>query len=85
MNAEGHGTYSELVEKEPGSSDFLLGVGDYLTVYVDTSQIHTSQPQLGLIHVTDAQDYQQVIGNLHPVKGFNGVELNSDLTVSVSF
>jgi hypothetical protein len=85
MDADGHGTYSELVEKEPGSGDFLLGSGDYLSVYVDTSQLHSKNPQLGLIHVTGALDFQQVIGNLQPVKGFNGVELNSDLTVSASF
>ena len=27
MNAAGHGTYSELVQEQPGSGDFLLGAG----------------------------------------------------------
>ena len=79
MNADGHGTYSELVQEQPGSGDFLLGVGDYLTVYVDTSQLHSKNPQVETSNVT------QVIGNLKPVHGFDHVPLDSDMTVSVSF
>jgi hypothetical protein len=79
MDADGHGTYSELVEEQPGSGDFLLAAGDYLTVYVDTSQLQSKNPQVDTSNVT------QVIGNLKPVQGFNHVRLDSDQTVSVSF
>jgi hypothetical protein len=79
MSADGHGTYSEVVEEQPGSGDFLLGVGDYLTVYVDTSLLHSKNP-----HV-NTQNVAQTIGNLKPVHGFDHVHLDSDLTVSVSF
>ena len=79
MNADGHGTYSELVQEQPGSGDFLLGVGDYLTVYVDTSQLQGKHQQVNTANVS------QVIGHLKPVHGFDHVRLDSDMTVSVSF
>ncbi|HKV84688.1 MAG TPA: DUF4012 domain-containing protein, partial [Ktedonobacterales bacterium] len=40
MDAHGHGVYSEVVENQPGSVDTV-------TVYVDSSQLHAQQPQLG--------------------------------------
>ena len=85
MNAAGHGTYSELVQEEPGSGDFQLGVGDYLTVYVDTSQLHSQDLQVDTTPVSKSTAFQQLIGNLQPVSGFNGVQLDSDMTVSVNF
>jgi|GEM_PF-1182435 hypothetical protein len=101
MDANGHGTYSEVVEKEPGSGDFVLkqgaggiGLGDYLTVYVDTSQVHSSHPNANTTIVPGspsdnpdigAATFQQIIGHLKPVSGFNNTQLDSNLTVSVSF
>jgi hypothetical protein len=85
MTAAGHGTYSELVQEQPGSGDYLLGVGDYLTMYVDTSQLHSPAPQMGPLDVSDPITFQQLIGTLKPVRGFNHVRLDSDLTVFVSF
>src|SRR5262249_50238274 len=78
--ATGHGTYSEVVEEQPGSGDFLLGIGDYLTVYVDTSQLHSATPTLASTPVTDDAGFQQLIANLHTVHGFNHVPLNQDMT-----
>jgi hypothetical protein len=83
--ANGHGTYSELVEKQPGSGDFLLGIGDYLTVYVDTSQLHSPAAPLDTTPVTDEATFSQWTANLSPVRGFNQVPLDQDTTVSVSF
>ncbi len=86
MNSAGHGTYSELVQEEPGSGDFQLGVGDYLTVYVDTSQLHSQSPQVHTPAViTNSIAFQSLIGNMQPISGFNGVKLDSDMTVSVPF
>ena len=85
MTASGHGTYTELVQEQPGSGDFLLGVGDYLTVYVDTSQVHRPTPRTGPLSVSDPATFQQLIGTLEPVSGFNQVRLDRDLTLSVSF
>ncbi|MGO8946545.1 MAG: hypothetical protein ACLQUY_02545, partial [Ktedonobacterales bacterium] len=85
MNSAGHGTYSELVQEEPGSGDFLLGVGDYLTVYVDTSQLHNPDLQVDTTPVSDSTTFQQLYANLKPVSGFNGVRLDSDMTVSANF
>jgi hypothetical protein len=83
--ADGHGTYSEVVEEQPGSGDFLLGIGDFLTVYVDTSQLHGATPTVNTIPVTNDTGFQQQIGTLAPVPGFNHVPLDQDMTVSVSF
>jgi hypothetical protein len=79
MDADGHGTYSELIQEQPGSGDFLLGSGDYLSVYVDTSQLHSKNPQVNTANVVQGS------GNLKPVHGFYNVHLDSDITVSVSF
>jgi hypothetical protein len=84
-SADGHGTYTEVVEEQPGSGDFLLGVGDYLTVYVDTSQLHTARPTVDTTPVIDAAGFQKWTANLSPVHGFNHVPLDQDLTVSLSF
>jgi hypothetical protein len=83
--ADGHGTYSEVVQEQPGSGDFLLGIGDFLTVYVDTSQLHTATPTVDTTPVTDATGFAQWTGTLSPVHGFNQVPLDQDMTVSVSF
>jgi hypothetical protein len=83
--ADGHGTYSEIVEEQPGSGDFLLGIGDYLTVYVDTSQLHTAPTPLNTTPVTTDPAFLQWTANLQPVRGFNQVPLDQDKTVSVSF
>ncbi len=97
MDANGHGAYSEVVEKEPGSADFLLNAGNYLTVYVDMSQLHSSHPNTNTIIVpapvfdhssesfVDSGVFQQIIGNLQPISGFDNARLDSDMTVSVSF
>jgi len=85
VDANGHGTYSELVEKQPGSSDFrVLPVrpGNTLTVYVDTSRmrgggVDLSNPQT----MTDAQ-FASLIQGKKPV--FND-KLLADTTISVNF
>jgi hypothetical protein len=83
--ADGHGTYSEVVEEQPGSGDFLLGIGDRLTVYVDTSQLHSTKPTLDTTPVIDDTTFGQWTANLQPVSGFSHVRLDQNLTVSVSF
>jgi hypothetical protein len=83
--ADGQGTYSEIVEEQPGSGDFLLGAGDYLTVYVDTSQLPAAHPTVDSTPVTNAAGFGQWTANLQPVRGFNHVHLDQNLTVSVSF
>jgi hypothetical protein len=83
--ADGHGTYSEVVEEQPGSGDFLLGIGDRLTVYVDTSQLHAAKTALDTTPVVDDPTFKQWTANLQPVSGFNHVRLDQNLTVSVSF
>ena len=85
MNAAGHGTYSELVQEQPGSGDFILGAGDYLTVYVDTSQLHSASPKVTTAPVTSNGAFGQLYANLTPVQGFKKARLDSDMTVSVNF
>jgi len=85
MGSDGHGTYSELVEEQPGRGDFLLGVGDYLTVYVDTSQLHSSNSSVDTTPIVDESGWTALIGNLKSVPGFDHVALDSDMTVSVDF
>jgi hypothetical protein len=85
LQADGHGTYSEIIEEQPGSGDFLLGIGDYLTVYVDTSQLRTATSTVDTTPVIDETTFNQWVANLSPVRGFNHVPLDQDMTVSVSF
>jgi hypothetical protein len=86
LQADGHGTYSEVVEEQPGSGDFLLGIGDYLSVYVDTSQLHaSSSPVVDTTPVSDDTTFGQLVAHLSSVHGFNQVPLDRDMTVSVSF
>ena len=78
MDAHGHGTYSELVEKQAGSVDTL-------TVYVNTSQLHAQQPKLGDYTYSqgDAQTaFAALIQGQKPV--FDGA-LASDTMVSMNF
>lgn len=82
MDAKGHGTYSELVEKQPGSND-------YLTVYVDQSQLHSASPReisftggtLGALALHDA--YEQVLAGTKP--SLATAKLDSNATVSINF
>jgi len=84
MDASGHGTYTELVQKQAGSSDFLLGVGDYLTVYVDTSQLHAkaSSVSQNTLVTSDAQ-FTALTKNLTPV--INHQQLLTDTNVTFNF
>jgi hypothetical protein len=86
MDASGHGTYTELVEKQAGSADFLQGVGDYLTVYVDTSQLHASHPQVGQITIGGADpdgQFAALIKGHTPL--INNQQIQSNVTVSYDF
>ena len=88
IGSNGHGTYSELVEKQPGSADFLVGPthpGDYLTVYVDTSHVHGGSVDPSNAQITTADQFAALINGKKPVSGFNNAKLLSDLTVTVNF
>ena len=84
MDTSGHGTYTELIEKQAGSADFLLGVGDYLTVYVDTSQLHAKSPATGQdTLVTSDSQFAALIKDLQPV--INHEKLLTDTHVTFHF
>lgn len=85
VGANGHGTYSELVEKQPGSSDFSIRPvhpGDYLTVYVDTSHIHGGGVDLSNAQITTDAQFASLTQGKKPV--FND-KLLTDETVTVNF
>ncbi|MGH2517916.1 MAG: DUF4012 domain-containing protein [Ktedonobacterales bacterium] len=90
IGAGGHGTYSELVEKQAGSSDFLNGVGDYLTVYVDTSHLTSHNPNIGNVVIgangadPEAQ-WSALLSGKKPISGFNNIHLQDDTTVTYGF
>ena len=81
MGASGHGTYSEVVEKQPGSVD-------YLTVYVNTSQVHASSPATGTLNngtltITSEDQFNALIANLKPT--YKRQQIMSNTTVSAGF
>ena len=79
MDAHGHGTYTELVEKQPGSVDTV-------TVYVNTSQLHAQQPQLGDYTFAQGGDADTAFAAL--IQGKKPVldgPLSSDTTVTANF
>ncbi len=86
MDAAGHGTYSEVVEKQPGSADFLVGSGNYLTVYMDTSQLHAAQPKLGDYTFTSdgaTAGFQALIQGKHPF--ISNQQITTNIEVSFNF
>jgi hypothetical protein len=87
MDASGHGTYSELVEKQPGSADFLVGSGNYLSVYVDTSQLHADHPQLGDYTYTDSGDAATTFAALIQGKKpfISNQQITSNIQVNYNF
>ncbi|MFI5274687.1 MAG: DUF4012 domain-containing protein, partial [Ktedonobacterales bacterium] len=85
LDAHGHGTYTELVEKEPGSADFATGVGNYLTVYVDTSLLHSHNGFTGDPTVTTLDQWNALIAGKHPLKAYNHMKLLENTVVSAGF
>ncbi|HEV2459513.1 MAG TPA: hypothetical protein VGS80_14240, partial [Ktedonobacterales bacterium] len=83
IDASGHGTYTELVEKQAGSGDFLLGVGDYLTVYVDTSQLHARNPNVSTDPIVTVDDWNALIAGKKPF--INHQQIQSNTTVTFGF
>jgi hypothetical protein len=77
--ANGHGTYSELVEKQPGTED-SHGSTVTVTVYVDTSQLRAAQPGAG--DWTDSNLRAQALKGAK--KAFDG-KLEGDTVVSFNF
>ena len=81
VDANGHGTYTELVEKQPGSAD-------YLTVYVDASQVHAAAPDTGTLAdatllVTTHEQYEALLAGKQPVHPT--ARIDGDTTVTVRF
>jgi hypothetical protein len=81
MDASGHGTYSEVVEKQPGSVDTL-------TVYVDESQLHAASPSTGTfgngtLTITSEDQFNALIAKLKPT--YKTQPIMSNTTVSVHF
>jgi hypothetical protein len=81
MNAQGHGTYTEIVEKQPGSNDFL-------TVYVNTSQLHAGSPQTGTLGdgslaITNEDQFNALIGTAKPF--YPTQQIVTDTTIAVGF
>jgi hypothetical protein len=85
IGADGHGTYTELVEKQPGSADFATGVGDYLTVYVDTSLLHSKSGFTGDPTITANEQWAALIAGKKPLTGYNNMQLLQDTLVSFHF
>jgi hypothetical protein len=86
MDASGHGTYTELVEKQPGSADFLVGSGNYLTVYVDTSSLHAAHPQLGDVTYSNGDATDAFAALIQGEKPFiNNQQITSNIQVSFGF
>src|SRR5262249_8307375 len=85
MDASGHGTYSMLVERQPGSKTAL-------TVYVSTAQLHKTQPNPnGLtpdltVKGTDDESRQEYFTQLSrsAQKVYDGL-LDQNRTVMVQF
>ena len=85
VGASGHGTYSELIEKQPGSSDYTIRPvhpGDYLTVYVDASHIHGGGVDVNNAAITMDSQFASLIHGKKPV--FND-KLLTDETVTFNF
>jgi hypothetical protein len=81
MDANRHGTYSEVVEKQSGSVD-------YLTVYVNTSQVHAASPATGTLNngtltTTNEDQFNALIANLKP--NYKRQQIMSNTTVSAGF
>ncbi|HEX6797002.1 MAG TPA: DUF4012 domain-containing protein, partial [Ktedonobacterales bacterium] len=86
IGADGHGTYTELVEKQPGSADFATGdVGDYLTVYVDTSLLHSKNGFTGDATITSNDQWAALIAGKKPLPQYNNMKLLENTLVSFSF
>ncbi len=85
IGADGHGTYTELVEKQPGSADFATGVGDYLTVYVDTSLLHRRSGFTGDATITSTAQWAALIAGKKPLPQYNNMKLLENTVVSFSF
>lgn len=86
MDADGHGTYTELVEKQAGASDFLTGVGNTLTVYVDTSQLRAKHPNIGTDPtINNETQWAALIQGKKPAKGYDKMKLLENTVVSVAF
>jgi hypothetical protein len=81
MDANGHGTYSEVVEKQSGSVD-------YLTVYVNSSQVHAASPATGTLNngtltINNEDQFNALIANLKPT--YKRQQIMSDTTVAAGF
>ncbi len=81
MNASGHGTYNEVVEKQPGSADFL-------TVYVNKSQLHAASPNTGTFNdgsvtITNEDQFNALIAKQTPV--YKRQPIMSNTTITVNF
>ena len=85
IGTDGHGTYTELVEKQPGSADFAIGVGDYLTVYVDTSLLHGKSGFTGDPTITSNDQWAALIAGKKPLPQYNNMKLLENTVVSFSF
>ncbi len=79
LDAKGHGTYSEVIERQPGSVAFA-------TVYVDTSQLRAGQPNLGDYTFSNGDAdtaFAALINGKKPA--LKTQPLDSNTTVSVDF
>ncbi|HEX8034013.1 MAG TPA: DUF4012 domain-containing protein, partial [Ktedonobacterales bacterium] len=71
-DANGHGTYTMTVEKQPGAVSRL-------TVYID-NQINAKNPNTNTTQIADADTYNQLIGNKKPVINNQPIESNTAVT-----
>ena len=90
IGADGHGTYSELVEKQAGSADFLNGVGDYLTVYVDTSHLksangNVSNAVIGTNGADAEAQWSALLQGKKPISGYLNMQIQDNITVTYNF
>ena len=85
IGADGHGTYSELVEKQAGSADFATGVGDTLTVYVDTSLLHSKSGFSGNAAITSDAQWAALIAGKKPLPQYKDMKLLENTLVTFGF
>ncbi|MGZ3584954.1 MAG: hypothetical protein ACXWP6_21115, partial [Ktedonobacterales bacterium] len=71
-DANGHGTYTMTVEKQPGAVN-------HVTVYID-NQINAKNPNTGPTQIADEATYTQLIGNKKPVVNNQLIEANTAVT-----
>src|SRR5262249_8257774 len=72
--AQGHRAYTELVEKQPGSTA-------YLTIYVDTSQLQKGSAQSEAQRIMNNAQYTRLLAGRGPQDPTHRLESNTTITV----